>query len=378
VDKIELLQTRRRKLFEVSQAIRSDIKAIVDSDSFVEVASYSYSESEFYDGRAEGEGVVCGFATIDDCPYYIVAQNSEVLSGGVSKANCQKIANCLDQAEKNGSPVIYFLSTKGVRIGEGVNVLEGIASLLLKASRLKDSVTQYLIVDREVYGQIALLAGICDFNFFLNKKSVLAVNSPLVISAANGLNVAKEKIGGSEALNKTGLTTFVVEDLAEVKAKISALHELTNVAVTESGNLNATLSSLNKQCDAKALLSVFDKGSYLELFANAAPEVKCYFGRIGGISVAAVIFDGGEAGVKLCPCKVRKLNNFASLACAYNLPFITFVNTLGIVEKLEAVNSPLIKELGDYVALLDNMNSRCVRQGDRVGLHAFCGKIARI
>lgn len=370
MDRIKLLQERRRKLLAAGKTIREEISALVDKDSFVEMSSFSFSESEFYDGTAEGEGVVCGFATIDDCPYYIVAQNAEVLSGGVSKANCCKITKCLEQAEKNGSPVIYLLSSAGVRIGEGVNVLEGLAQLILTASRLKDSVTQYLIVNGDVFGQISLLAGVCDFNFFIDKKSVLALNSPLVITAAGNANLPKDKVGGYDALNKTGLATFKVKDLAEVRSKILAVNSIVNQAVEDCEELNVQLPALNKKADAKALLQIFDKNSAIELYAGSAPEVKCYLARIGGISVAAVVFDGGEDGVKLCSCKMRKINAFAALACEYNLPYITFVNTLGVVEKPEAANSPVISQLCDYVRILDTMDSAkiSVVYGKAVGL----------
>ncbi len=370
MDKIKLLQDRRSKLLSAGKAIREDIAALVDKDSFVETSAFSFSESEFYDGTAEGEGVVCGFATIDDCPYYIVAQNAQVLNGGVSKANCSKIVKCLDQAEKNGTPVIYLLSSGGVRIGEGVNVLEGLAELILKASRLKDSVTQYLIVNGDVYGQVSLLAGVCDFNFFIDGKSVLALNSPMVIAAAGKGQLTKEKVGAYDALNKTGLATFKVGSLAEVREKVVAINEFVNVAVCNCDELNLSLPTLNKCVDAKAITQVFDKGSAIELFEGTAPEVKCYFARVGGISLAAVVFDGGESGVKLCPCKMRKLNTFATLAAQYNLPYVTFVNTLGAVEKPEAANSPLVSCICEYVRLLDSMNSAkiSVIYGNAVGL----------
>lgn len=356
MDKIKLLQTRKQQLFAAGKTVRSEIDALVDSGSFVELSTFSFSESEFYDGRAEGEGVVCGFATIDDCPYYIVAQNAAVLNGGVSKANCEKMVKCLEQAESNGTPVIYLLSSLGVRVGEGVNVLEGLASLILKATKLKDSIPQYLVVNGEVYGQIALLAGICDFNFFIDKKSVLAANSPLVITAAGGENLPKEKVGGAAALTKTGLTTFTVKDLAEVKSKIILLNEYVNLAVTDCEELNKPVTALNKKADAKSLLGVFDKGTALELGAGSCSEVKCYFARIGGIAVAAVIFDNDE-GVKLCSRKARKLKDFAALACGYNMPYVTFVNTLGIKETPEASDSPVIRELCEYVGILNCMNS---------------------
>lgn len=348
MDKIKLLKERKEKLFAAGKTIRAEIDALVDKGSFVELSTYSFSESEYYDGTAEGEGVVCGFATIDDCPYNIVAQNAAVLSGGVSKANCEKMIKCLEQAEKNDTPVIYMLSSQGVRVGEGVNVLEGIAALLKKAKSLSSSIAQYLIVNGEVYGQIALLAGICDFTFFIEKKSVLALSSPLVITAAGGQNLPKEKVGGATALNKTTLPTFVVKDLAEVAAKIKAINEIVNTEVVDCDDLNASLPALNKKCDAKALLNVFDKGTAIELWAGTAPEVKCYLARIGGIAVAAVIFDN-EDGVKLCPGKMNKLLNFAWLVGEYHLPYVTFVNTLGVKETPEVANSNFISFTSSYL-----------------------------
>lgn len=369
MDKIKLLQARREKLLSAGKTIRAEIDSLIDKNSFVELSSFSFSESEYYDGSAEGEGVVCGFATIDDFPYYVIAQNPAVLSGGVSKANCEKMLKCMEQAEKNGTPIIYLLSSLGVRVGEGINVLEGLASILLKATKLKDSVAQYLVVNGDVYGQIALLAGICDFTFFLDKKSVLAVNSPLVITAAGGENLPKEKVGGAGALGKTGLTTFVAKDFAEIKATIVALNNLVKIAVTDCEDLNGSVPALNKKCDAKVLLNVFDKGTAVELGANYCTEIKCYLGRIGGIALSAVIFDS-EQGVKLSASIAKKLANFAYLACGYNLPFVAFVNTLGIKESPEVANSTVIKDLCEYIDILSCMNSAkiSVVYGKAVGL----------
>lgn len=369
MDKIKLLQTRRSELFSVGKVIRDEISQLIDKDSFVEFSSFSFSESEFYSDKAEGEGVITGFATIEDFPYYIIAQNPAVLSGGVSKANCDKICKCLEQAEKNQTPVIYMLSTLGVRVGEGVNALEGLAQLILHVSRLKDSVPQYLIVNGEVYGQISLLAGLCDFTFFIDKKSYLATTSPLVITAAAGQNVNKDGVASASALNKSGLATFAVKNFAEVKSKIISLNSLLNEGLIDSGELNASLPALNKKVDYSALLNVFDKNSVIELGATYAQEIKCVLGRIGGIAVAAAIFDNAE-GVKLCPGKAEKLKDFASLACYYGLPYITFVNTLGIKETPEVANSRVIRTLCDYVSVLDSMNSAKISiiYGKAVGL----------
>ena len=100
MDKIQLLQERKAKIAELGKEIRDRITAVIDEDSFVELSAFSFSKSEFYGEDAVGEGVVTGFATIGGYPFYVVAQNYNVLDGGMSKASCDKIVKCLDAAEK--------------------------------------------------------------------------------------------------------------------------------------------------------------------------------------------------------------------------------------------------------------------------------------
>ncbi len=356
MDKLRILQSRKKKILEAGKEVRKDLSLLIDEDSFVELSAFSFSKNEFYGENAEGEGVVTGFATLEDYPFCIVAQNSACFSGGVSKANCDKILKCLNQAEKTSTPVIYLMSSLGVQIGEGVDVLEGLSSLILKASQLKGTVPQYLIVNGEVYGQIAVLAGLCDFTFFIDKKSVLAANSPLVISAQSGLNLSKTDVGGIKGLDHANIASFSVKDFKEIKEKILKITEILSNQVTESNDLNKTLSELDKKADVNSVLSVFDKGSLIETGASYCPEIKCLLGRIGGIAVAAVVFDGKD-GVELNASNVRKLKDFAEFACCYDLPYVTFVNTLGIAPDLSVNNSLVLKELGEYVSVLDCINA---------------------
>ena len=365
MDKISLLHKRKQAISDAGNEVRKLIKSIIDEDSFVEFSCFSFSKNEFYGENAEGEGVVTGFATINDYPYYIVAQNPAVLSGGVSKAGCEKIEKCLNQAEKASAPVIYILSSLGVQVGEGVNVLEGLAALILKASQLKGTVPQYLIVNGEVYGQLSVLAGICDFNFFIEKKSALAANSPLVISAADGKNLSKLEVGGADALCNTNLATFTVKNIEEIKAKISEINEILGTAVIDCGDLNDSIPELDKKADMKNILKIFDKDYLIELGASYSKEVKCYLTRIGGIACAAAVFDG-ENGVYLNARNVRKLKDFAELASCYSLPYITFVNTLGIEANLSTNNSLVLKEISEYVCILD-----CI---DSAKVSIVCGK----
>ena len=354
MDKIQLLQTRKAQLEEAGKDVRAQIMALVDEASFVELSAFSFSKNDFYGEEAAGEGVVTGFATVDGYPFYVVAQNYSVMRGGMSKANCDKIVKCLDAAEKNCTPVLYLLSTQGVQVGEGVTVLEGLGKVLMRATQLKGIAPQYAIVNGDVYGSAAMLAAIADFAFFIEKKSVLAINSPFVLSAKAGKNVAKEEVGGAKALDKTGIPAIVAESMDEVRAKLVAINELLSVAMVDA-ELNESVPALNQAVTVEALAGVFETS--VELCASCEPEVKTILGRVGGISIAAVVFDGGEKGVSLNAAKLAKIKNFAEMASCYGLPFVTFTDVKGICPCACVNNSRVMKEAAEYMEILDTIST---------------------
>ena len=367
MDKIQLLQERKAALAQAGKEIREQINELIDEKSFVELSAFSFSKNDFFGEDIAGEGVVTGFATVDGYPFYVVAQDFKALNGGVTKANCEKIVKCLDIAEKNSTPVIYLLSSQGVQVGEGVTVLEGLGKLLRRVAQLKGLVPQYAIVNGDLFGSAAMITAAVDFTLFVEGKSVLALNSPFVLSAKAGKNVAKEEIGGAKALDKTGLGILQVKDFAEAKATIVKLNELLSIPVIDA-DLNASLPTLNISATATDMLSVFEE--YVEIAPVCAPEVKTLIGRIGGISVAAVLFDGGNEGVELSFANMAKIRSFTNFAYENGLPFVTLVNAKGIVPSTCANNSRVMKELIEYLELLDllDMGKISVVYGKAIGV----------
>lgn len=362
MDKIKQLRERKAAVKAVSGGVRKEIADLVDADSFVELAAFSFSKNAFYDEEERGEGVVTGFATLSGFPFYLVAQNFEVYSGGLSKANCDKIAKTLDAAEKNDTPVIYLLHSQGVQVGEGVNVLEGIAGLLLKATQLKGTVPQYAYISGEAYGSVAALASVCDCVFF-TEKSVLSVNSPLVLAAKENKNLKNTEVGGYAALGGASLPAVAVKDVKEAAERIAAITELLTVPVKDA-ELNQPVPQLNEAVNAEAIVKLLEEG--VELGANSSPEVKTVLGRVGGVAVAAVVFDN----VTLNCENVRKIKNFAEFACCYSLPFVTFVDCTGVEASLAANNSAVLKEITEYLSMLDAIDTAkiAVVTGKAVGL----------
>ena len=102
-------------------------------------------------------------------------------------------------------------------------------------------------------------------------------------------------------------------------------------------------------------MSIFE--TPVEIGGSYETEVKTILARIGGISVAAVVFDGGENGVELNVAKLAKIKNFAEFASCYDLPFLVFGDVKGICPCTCVNNSKVMKEAAEYLNILDTIET---------------------
>ena len=148
-----------------------------------------------------------------------------------------------------------------------------------------------------------------------------------------------------------------------------------NVPVVDA-ELNASTPALTTQTDAQTLLTIFE--SAIEIGKDYESDVKTIIGRVGGISLAAVIFDGGETGVELSASKLAKIKNFAEFASAYALPFVTFADVKGVCPCACVNNSRVMKEAVDYLAVLDTIATAKIavvyKQAIGLGYSLFASK----
>ncbi len=358
MEKIGLLKSMKQSLHAESEEVRKLMNQLIDANSFVELQSYSYSHNDFYGESAYGEGVITGFATINDNPVYVAAINSKVLSGGLGLSNCKKIVNLMDKALMANMPVVYLISSQGILAGEGVDALEGVAMLLSKCQQLSQSVPQFAVCYGKVLGSATLLAAQCDYTYYL-KGACVAFNSPLVIAAKSEVNFNETAIGGDS--NGNGLCTFSVETMSDVKESMTALFDILpefgGVYEETDDDPNRASANLNEKVCAKCLISaVFDNGKFIELGKTYTKEVLTGVGRVGGYSVAAIIFNG-ENGVELTKNNVEKVKDFLYFATDNNLPVLTFVNTLGLKQDVETNSSTVLKSLSNLLCALDYSRS---------------------
>ena len=161
---------------------RERIAKIADDGSFVELFAL-VSQNQ------EGAGVVTGYATIENRPVYIFAQDFTVRGGAMGKAQAEKIVKLLDMALKTGAPVLALMDSAGVRIDEGAQAMNAYSEIYHKLARMSGVCPIVSVVLGPCIGGAALLTQLADVNIVADKVGELMVFGPQVMAAMNGLAV---------------------------------------------------------------------------------------------------------------------------------------------------------------------------------------------
>jgi acetyl-CoA carboxylase beta subunit len=114
---------------------RERVELLLDAGSFVEIdalVTHRCTDFGMERQRVPGDGVVCGYGTVDGRLVYLFAQDFTVFGGSLSETNAKKICKVMDLAVENGAPVVGLNDSGGARIQEGVASLGGYADIFLR------------------------------------------------------------------------------------------------------------------------------------------------------------------------------------------------------------------------------------------------------
>ncbi|MDD6039850.1 MAG: carboxyl transferase domain-containing protein [Clostridia bacterium] len=310
---------------------RERVEKLADAGSFVELFA-------LVSQNGEGAGVITGYATIDQRPVYIFAQDFTVRGGAMGKAQAAKIVKLLDMALKTGAPVIAVLDSAGVRIDEGAAAMSAYSEIYAKLSRMSGVCPIVSLVLGPCIGGAALLTQLADVSIVAQKVGQVMVFGPQVMAAMNGKAVKADEFGGAEVVAKMGACALTAETEEEAIAKAKQVlallpsSNLEDCELYDTDDMNRLLPAIDP-ADAEALVSALvDNGSAIELYKAYGKNVKTVLARMGGRSVAIVAASG-----KLCAACLQKAARFVRMADCFNLPVISLINTCGVqVDSVEA------------------------------------------
>ena len=303
---------------------RERIEKLADAGSFVELFAL-VSQNE------EGAGVITGYATIEERPVYIFAQDFTVRGGAMGKAQAAKIVKLLDLALKTGAPVLALMDSAGVRIDEGAQAMSAYSEIYHKLARMSGVCPIVSVVLGPCIGGAALLTQLADISIIAEKVGQLMVFGPQVMAAMNGMAVNADEFGGAKVAAEMGACALTAanEDEALLKAKqVLALLPSSNLEdseIVDTDDMSRLLPAVDP-ADADALIAALaDNGTAIELYADYGKHIKTVLCRMGGRTVAIVAANG-----KLCAACLQKAARFVRFADCYSIPVVSLLNTCGV------------------------------------------------
>ncbi len=334
---------------------RERIELLLDAGSFVEIdALVTHRCRDFGMEKVSipGDGVVCGYGTVDHRLVYVFAQDFTVFGGSLSETNAAKICKVMDLAVENGAPIIGLNDSGGARIQEGVASLGGYADIFLRNTLSSGVVPQISAILGPCAGGAVYSPAITDFIFMVEDTSYMFVTGPEVIKTVTHEEVTKEELGGASThAAKSGVSHFTVPNdaacLAGIRELLSYLPsnnlddppppaggaESEDDPNRESEALNTLIpEDPNKPYDIKQLIAgVVDDGKFMEVHAQYARNIVVGFARIGGRSVGIVANQPAYLAGVLDIDASLKGARFVRFCDAFNIPLVTFEDVPGFL-----------------------------------------------
>ncbi|HXO21152.1 MAG TPA: acyl-CoA carboxylase subunit beta [Thermoanaerobaculia bacterium] len=342
---------------------RERVELLLDAGSFVEIdALVTHRCRDFGMGKSiiPGDGVVCGYGTVDGRLVYLFAQDFTVFGGSLSETNARKICKVMDLAMENGAPLIGLNDSGGARIQEGVASLGGYADIFLRNTLASGVVPQISAILGPCAGGAVYSPAITDFIFMVEETSYMFVTGPDVIKTVTHEEVTKEELGGAAThAAKSGVCHFTLPSDA---ACLAAIREL--LSYLPSNNLDdpppgaseddpdreaEVLNTLvpddpNRPYDVKQLIAaVVDDGKFLEVHARYARNLVVGFARFANRAVGIVANQPGYLAGVLDIDASLKGARFVRFCDAFNIPLVTFEDVPGFLPGTQQEFGGIIK-----------------------------------
>ncbi len=342
---------------------RERILALLDDGSFIETDAFvTHRSTEFGMDKVEapGEGVVCGYGTVDGRLVYVYAQDFTVMGGSLGEMHAKKICKVMDMAAKAGAPVIGMNDSGGARIQEGIDALSGFGEIFYRNTRNSGVIPQISVIMGPCAGGAVYSPAITDFIFMVEKTSQMFITGPQVIQSVTGESITADELGGAKVhASESGVAHFKAENDDEciemIKKLLSYLpsnnlesppDEVPTDAINRISEKLQTIvpDDSNKAYDMKEVINeVVDLGSFMEVMADFAANIITGFARLDGMVIGVVANQPKVKAGALDIDSSDKGARFVRFCDAFNIPLVTFTDVPGYFPGLEQEKGGIIR-----------------------------------
>lgn len=342
---------------------RERIERLVDPNSFVELDAFvTHRSVDFGMDKVstQGDGVVTGYATIDNRPIYLYSQDFTVLGGSLGEMHSKKITNVMDMAMKMGCPIICLNDSGGARIHEGIDSLSGYGEIFYRNTLASGVIPQISVILGPCAGGAVYSPALTDFIFMVDNISKMFITGPQVVQAATGEVVTAEELGGALTHNQlSGVAHFMNssedECFAAIRSLISYLpqNNLEDVPYYKcSDDLNRLSTELNsiipespnKAYDIKDVINrIVDNSEFLEIQSLFAQNIVVGFARLNGKSIGII---ANQPKVKAGSLDINasdKASRFIRFCDCFNIPIVTLTDVPAFLPGVDQEHGGIIR-----------------------------------
>ena len=329
---------------------RERIEVFLDEGTFQEIdalVEHRCTDFGMDSNIIPGDGVVCGYGTVDGRTVYCYAQDFTVYGGSLGEMHGLKICKLLDMALKTGSPVVGMNDSGGARIQEGVASLGSYAEIFFRNVRASGIIPQISVIMGPCAGGAVYSPAITDFVIMVDKTAHMFITGPEVIKTVTNEEVSFEELGGANThASRSGVTHFTAETdedaLDLVRNLLGHLPsnnlEKTPRASSAKPSINSeNLRNLVPEDPSKpydvitAIEGIVDHGAFLEVQADFAQNIVCGFARLDGHSIGLVANQPNFLAGCLDIDASVKAARFVRFCDAFNIPLVTLVDVPGFL-----------------------------------------------
>src|SRR5579859_3698383 len=180
---------------------RERIELLLDHGSFEEFDMFvEHRCVDFGMDKAEkipGDGVVCGWGTVNGRTVYVFAKDFTVFGGSLSETHAQKIIKIQDMAMRARAPIVGLFDAGGARIQEGVAALGGYGEVFKRNVIASGVIPQISVIMGPCAGGDVYSPAMTDFIFMVRDTSYMFVTGPDVVKTVTNEVVTAEELGGA-------------------------------------------------------------------------------------------------------------------------------------------------------------------------------------
>lgn len=318
---------------------RQRIERLVDPGTFEEIGSIVTDSCPAEDGTSRpspSDGIVMGFARINNRPAALYAVDFTVMSGAIGDQASWKLADLTTMAGQQQIPLVGMIDSAGARLSikGGNSGFNGFSQFIRNYCLYSGVIPRIALLLGPCTGLMATLAVLSDFTIINRKTGFLWL----------GGDPASEDAGTAEFhMEKSGQCDLIADGdeqaIAQVKTLLGYLprncwEKPAPIATTddperrEEDLLHIMPDDPKFTYDIHEIIDrVVDNAEFFELKPEYASHLVTGFARFDGHVAGIVANNPDELSGILEPDASDKYDRFMMFLDAFNIPLITLVDT---------------------------------------------------